>query len=101
MDKVLHLLKKIKPRKIKSDILFGTGDPCLTGQALGVIAVYMAMTGTFFNITPSFENQVLRGRLEVSGHIRIVTLLFIVLKILLSSEWKNFYKEAMKIKEEL
>ena len=100
-DNVLHLLKKIKPRKIKSDILFGTGDPCLTGQALGVIAVYMAMTGTFFNITPSFENQVLRGRLEVSGHIRIVTLLFIVLKILLSSEWKNFYKEAMKIKEEL
>ena len=61
----------------------------------------MAMTGTFFNITPSFGNQVLRGRLEVSGHIRIVTLLFIVLKILLSSEWKNFYKEAMKIKEEL
>lgn len=100
-DNVLHLLKKIKPRKIKSDILFGTGDPCLTGQALGAIAVYMAMTGTFFNITPDFENQVLRGRFEVSGHIRIVTLLFIVLKILLSSEWKNFYKEAMKIKEEL
>ena len=48
---MLHLLKKIKPRKIKSDILFGTGDPCLTGQALGAIAVYMAMTGTFFNIT--------------------------------------------------
>lgn len=100
-DNVLHLLKKIKPRKIKSDILFGTGDPCLTGQAVGAIAVYMAMTGTFLNITPDFENKVLRGRLEVSGHIRIVTLLFIALKILLSSEWKNFYKEAMKIKEEL
>lgn len=100
-DNVLHLLKKIKPRKIKSDILFGTGDPCLTGQAAGAIAVYMVMTGKFFKITPDFENKVLRGRLEISGHIRIVTLLFIVLKIFLSSKWRDFYKEAMKIKEEL
>lgn len=100
-NSLLHLLLKIKPRKIKSDILFGTGDACLTGWALGAISVYMAMTGTVFNITPDFENRVLRGRLEVSGHIRAVSFLLAVLKVVLNRQWKSFYREAKKIKEEL
>jgi len=99
-DNVLHLFKKIKPHKIKSDILFGTGDPCTTGQALGAAAVYMAFTGTFFNVTPDFENEVLRGRLEVSGHIRAVTFVFAVLRVIISRKWRRFYKEAKKFKED-
>lgn len=99
-DNLFRLLAKIKPRKIRSDILFGTGDPCLTGQILGLAAAYMAMAGTVFNITPDFENKVLRGRIMVSGQIRASSLAFAVLKVIISNEWKSFYKEAMKIKEE-
>ncbi len=99
-DNLFRLLAKIKPRKIKSDILFGTGDPCQTGQILGLAAAYMAMSGTVFNLTPDFENKVLRGRLMVSGQIRASSLAFAVLRVIISNEWKSFYKEAMKIKEE-
>ena len=99
-DNLFRLLAKIKPRKIKSDILFGTGDPCQTGEILGLAAVYMAMAGTTFNITPDFENRVLRGRIMVSGQIRASNLAFAVLRVIISNEWKSFYKEAMKIKEE-
>lgn len=100
-DNVLHLLKKIKPRKVKSDIVFGTGNPCQTGGIFGAVAVYMAVTGIKLDVKPDFENKVLKGRLEVSGHIHSISLIRTLLKILLSSEWKVFYKEAMKIKEEL
>ncbi len=99
-DNLFRLLAKIKPRKIKSDILFGTGDPCQTGQILGLAAAYMAVSGTVFNITPDFENKILRGRLMVSGQIRASNLAFAVLRVIISNEWKSFYKEAMKIKEE-
>ena len=99
-DKFFYLLKKLRPRKIETDILIGTGDPCQTGQIIGAAAVYMAMSGTFFNITPDFENKILRGRIKVLGHIRAVTLLAAFLKVILSNEWKSFYKEAKKIKEE-
>lgn len=99
-DNLFRLLAKIKPRKIKSDILFGTGDPCLTGQVFGGITVYMAMTGMVFNITPDFENKVLRGSIMVSGQIRAASLAFAVLRVIISNEWRSFYKEAMKIKEE-
>ncbi len=99
-DNLFRLLAKIKPRKIKSDILFGTGDPCQTGQILGLAAAYMAVSGTVFNITPDFENKVLRGRLMVLGQIRASSLAFAVLRVIISNEWKSFYKEAMKIKEE-
>lgn len=100
-DSLLRLLLKIAPRKIKSDILFGTGDACLTGWILGAISVYMAMTGTDINITPDFENMVLRGRLEVSGHIRAISFLLAVLKIVLDKQWKSFYRDLKKIKEEI
>ncbi|MCI9079705.1 MAG: DUF2953 domain-containing protein [Lachnospiraceae bacterium] len=99
-DSLFRLLLKLKPRKIKSDILFGTGDPCQTGQILGLAAVYMAVAGTEFNITPDFENKVLRGRIMVSGQIRAASMAFAVLRVIISNEWKSFYKEAMKIKEE-
>ncbi|MFG6395223.1 MAG: DUF2953 domain-containing protein [Lachnospiraceae bacterium] len=99
-DKIFYLLKKIKPRKIKSDIVFGTGDPCQTGYITGLCAVYMAVSGTFFNITPDFENKILKGRISVSGHIRASSLAFAVLRVIISNEWKSFYKEAVKIKEE-
>lgn len=98
---LLRLLLKIKPRKIKSDILFGTGDACLTGQACGAIAACMAVTGIILNITPDFDNKVLRGRLEISGYIRALSVLFAVLKIILNRKWKSFYRNAKKIKEEL
>lgn len=100
-DSLWHLLLKIKPHRIKSDILFGMGDACQTGQVLGIIAIYMAMTGMVLNITPDFENRVLRGRLEVSGHIRAVSFLSAVLKVILNRQWKSFYKNAKKIKGEL
>lgn len=99
-DKIFYLLKKIKPRRIKSDIVFGTGDPCQTGYITGLCTVYMAMSGTVFNITPDFENKILKGRISVSGHIRASSLAFAVLRVIISNEWKSFYKEAVKIKEE-
>lgn len=99
-DNLFCLLVKLKPRKIKSDILFGTGDPCQTGQILGLVAVYMAVSGTVINITPDFENKVIKGRIMVSGQIRTASLAIAVLRVVISKEWKNFYKEAMKIKEE-
>lgn len=100
-NSLLHLLLKIKPRKIKSDILFGTGDACQTGQVLGVMAIYMAMTNTAFNITPDFENKVLRGKLEILGHIQAISFLFAVLKVILNRQWRSFYKDFKKFKEDL
>lgn len=100
-DNVLHLWKQLKPRKIKSEILFGTGDPCSTGEALGIAAVFMTSAGQMINITPDFENEVLRGKLEISGHICIFTFIRVITGVIASKEWKRFYKEAMKIKEEL
>ena len=98
---VLKLIRKIKPRKLKSDIIFGMGDPCLTGQMLGGIAVFMAVTGIMVNVVPDFDRQILEGKLEAAGKIRIFTLVRIALSIIMSKEWKSFYKEAMRIKEEL
>ena len=100
-DNVIKLLKHILPRKIDTELIFGTGDPCLTGEALGAIAVIMAAANKRINITPDFERFVLEGYIRAKGRIRIATVLFIAIKVILSDEWKSFYKEFKRFKEEL
>lgn len=99
-DNVIKLLKHILPRKIDTELIFGTGDPCLTGEILGAAAVIMAATNKRINITPDFERFVLEGYIRAKGRIRIATVLFIAIKVILSDEWKSFYKEFKRFKEE-
>ncbi len=89
-DNMIHLLKRIKPKRFNGDIRFGTGDPCSTGELLGVISAVWGFWGFDVNITPDFEEKVLEGSIKVKGTIRISTLLIIFIKTMISDEWKNF-----------
>ena len=97
---MLHLWKHIRPRKIKSGIRFGAGEPDVTGELLGVLAVLMAGMGIMLNITPDFENTVLEGYIQIEGRITVFKLLVIIVRIYFSDEWKSFSKSINELKEE-
>lgn len=92
------LLKKIRPRKVKADIDFGLGDPALTGQALGGIAVVMGIVGRGFEIRPDFENKIIQGELELRGRIFIFSLLIIALRVYRNKNLRRSYKKLQKVK---
>lgn len=100
-DNVLHLLKKIKPKFLKGDIRFGTGDPCSTGELLGTVAVARGLFAFDINIVPDFEEKVFEGNVKAKGGIRISTLLIIIFKFITSDEWKQFNALLKKTKSSI
>lgn len=95
------ILKHILPRTLKSRFIFGTGDPCSTGQLLGVFAILYSFYGDNLQITPDFENKVFKGSHYARGRIRIWTLLVIVIKLLLDKRFKELKMNYQLLKEAL
>lgn len=70
-----RILKSIKPRKFKGDILFGTGSPDTTGYVFGIYGMLVPWMGKYINVTPDFTQAVLEGELYAAGHITVFQLL--------------------------
>lgn len=68
-DDAFYIIKKIRPRRIKGFIEFGTGDPASTGQCLGLIAVIYGYIGKKLRIIPDFENKVCNADVVIGGRI--------------------------------
>lgn len=100
-DNVVHLWRKLKPRVLRGNIVFGTGDPCSTGEILGVAALFYAYYGKGIQVTPDFEEARLEGTLFIKGRISLITILIILVRIFLSSEWNQFKKGMDQLKEAL
>lgn len=94
-------LRHIRPGTVRAEIEFGTGDPCMTGQALGAAAVFIACYGKAVQITPDFENEIWKGTLFLKGRIRLFTLLIICIKLILDKNFRHLVKNFRDLKEEL
>lgn len=95
------LIKHILPRKLKSRLIFGTGDPSTTGKALGVFGFLYGIYGDNLQITPNFEEKVFEGNHYVRGRIRTWTILIIVIKLLLDKRFKELKMNYQQLKEAL
>ena len=60
-ENVIHLWKQIHPRRMRGKVIFGTGDPCSTGELLGVFALFYAWYGNGVQIVPDFEQKRIEG----------------------------------------
>jgi hypothetical protein len=98
---VKKLLKHILPKKLKSRLVFGTGDPCSTGQALGAMSILYSFYGDKIMIIPDFENKRFEGEHFAKGRIRAVTVLLIVIKLLLNKRFKQLKSNFQILKEAL
>lgn len=99
-DNMIHLWKQIHPRKIRGDIVFGTGDPCTTGQALGGIALLYGWVGSGVHIVPDFQEKRFEGKLDVTGRIRIIALIIIMVKMMFHKDFKQLWQKLERWKED-
>jgi len=98
-DNMLHLLGRLKPKVLRGKIIFGTGDPCTTGQVLGAAAILYAVYGRGVAIVPDFGKARLEADLLVKGKISLITLVFISIRIFLKKEWKQFRQDIKQLRE--
>lgn len=94
--RVFKILKNIRPRHIRADILFGTGAPDTTGCLYGAYAMFYPVLGDRCLVTPDFERKVFEGRFDVSGHITVVVLLVNIVKLALDKRLRLFIRKMKK-----
>ena len=97
-ENVIHLWKH--PRRMRGKVIFGTGDPCSTGELLGVLALFYAWYGNGVQIIPDFEQKRIEGNVSFRGRIRMITLICIAWRIIKNKDGRKLLHEWEKWKEE-
>ena len=72
-----RLLRRVLPRVVKGKVLFGTGDPALTGQILGAFYALYPLYGEKWELTVSgdFEEKKIKGKAYLAGRFRLMGIL--------------------------
>ncbi len=89
------LVKKVKPSKIEGDIIFGTGDPATTGQALGVLGALYGFLPEKLNITPDFENRIYEGTIHIKGKLRLFHVAKMIVKLIIDKNFRYVVKKVL------
>ena len=91
-EDLFYLLHHIRPRRGRGYLKYGFPDPALTGQLTGLFYVLRPLAFSELALEPVFETEeiLLEGNLVVRGHIRLVHLVRIGLKLLFDKNLKHF-----------
>jgi hypothetical protein len=73
---LMRLGKHLRPKKLRANLLVGTGDPATTAQILQVYSVLYPLVGQNIFITPDLEHPIVKGDFLVRGSIRGAVLLW-------------------------
>ena len=87
-EQTIALLNGIKPKKLRGNLVIGTGDPASTGQILAVYGMLYPVIGDHINITPDFERQIVEGNLLIKGRITAWKLL--------KTAWKVYFNRDIR-----
>lgn len=96
MLRIRKIIKSLRPRKLKADILFGTGAPDTTGYAYGVYGMLMPLLGPEVTVTPDFQQAVFQGSFQASGHITLFVLLRHALAVVLDRRLRLFLRKLKR-----
>ena len=89
---LFYLLHHIRPRRGRGYLKYGVPDPALTGQLTGLFYVLRPLAFSELALEPVFETDeiLLEGDLVIRGHIRLVHLVRVGLKLLFDKNLKHF-----------
>ena len=95
-SRLIKLIKHILPKKAKCNVFFGMDDPAVTVNILAIHGILYSVLGDIIILNPSFEEVILKGDFNFKGKIRIATVLYQVIRVLLDENCKRFYKIVKK-----
>lgn len=94
------LLRYILPKRVRGYLLFGTGQPDQTGYILGMISIIRGMRGyDKFHIEADFERQIVEGKIQCKGRIRLATVGILALQIYQKKELKELISKWKREEE--
>ncbi|BBF42049.1 hypothetical protein, conserved [Lachnospiraceae bacterium KM106-2] len=98
---LIQILKYVKPKKYKCRIEFGTGDPCTTGELLGIISFVHLRYLDKAELVPNFEDAVLKANLYARGRIHLCHFVILAIRGFREKKIMRIYTNLKQLKEEL
>lgn len=97
---VFRLLKCILPGRLFLDMSYSTGSPDTTAQVFGILALFPIGYQNRWHICPDFEADAayIEGRTDTKGHIYMVQLVGIFLRLITDKNCRRLYRQFTKIK---
>ena len=89
---IKDILKEVKPDYVYIRGILGTGDPCSTGRYLGIAYAAAGYFGLDAQITPDFENVVYKGKIRLTGSVRIYKVIYLGLRFITKKPVRNLIK---------
>ncbi len=90
------LFKHIRPRRLKIKGRLGFDDPAQTGQIFGIIGMLMPLYGEHIQLEAVFDEKVMEGELYLSGRVRIGSLLWMALRLVLRKEVRRLITQLQR-----
>lgn len=94
------LLSHYKPRGIRTNLVFSTGDPAMTGQVLGVLSMVPLVYEPGNRLAPDFtaDNAYIEGRFRVTGHIILFFALTAAVRLIVDRNIRRLIKHVKTLK---
>lgn len=83
------ILRALKPKKFKCQMVIGFEDPSVTGMVLGGISMVNAFVPIDIKVRGNFEEEELSGELETSGKVSVISLIVPIISFIFKKPiWK-------------
>jgi len=97
-EELIRLLKYLRPKKFRADVLVGFENPHNTGQLLAGYSMVYPFIGKYAVLTPDFEKKILEGLLLVKGRIKAVYFAILGWNLFWSKAVRKTYKDIRGFK---
>lgn len=95
-DMLIKIIKRIRPKKIKAELIIGFEDPSHTGLFFGLLGLVTTFWKGRYKLTPDFENAVLKGYATAKGKIRGITAVCYFMQIIRNEDVKRVMNKNKK-----
>lgn len=89
-NKLIRLLKSIRPRKVSGHMDYGSDDPAKTGEFLMRAGMLYPLYGRSIIVNPDFENKVLAFDIMLKGRIYLCVVAKILVQLYFNKKVKRF-----------
>lgn len=96
LKRVGRVLKSIRPRKLKVNLLYGTGSPDTTGYIYAIYGMLCSYLGKHVIVEPDFNQAILKGDVYAAGHITIAKILWHALMLAIDKKLWDFISKVKR-----
>lgn len=93
-EKTVKLLRILAPKKMAADMEFSTGEPDITGQITGLLAMIPVLYDKKVSIFPDFESEkaYAKGYMTLYGSVALFPVLLLIIQVYFNKDCRKLYK---------